>query len=52
MQWIFEPTRVEGVGAGNTLDLLLTNDESLLSKITVDPPIAKSDHVTTVTIVR
>ena len=46
VQKINVPTRVKGVGAGNILDLVLTNNNNIVRKVTVDSPIGKSDHAT------
>ena len=46
VQKIGVPTRVKGVGAGNILDLVLTNNNNIVCKVTIDSPIGKSDHAT------
>ena len=43
-QHITDITRFRGDSIGNTLDLLFTNDESIIETIKIDNPLGKSDH--------
>ena len=43
-QHIQEVTRIKGDNAGNTLDLLFTNDEEIIEDIRTDSPLGRSDH--------
>lgn len=44
-QHIQDVTRIRGDSQGNTLDLLFTNDESIIEEIKNESPLGKSDHV-------
>lgn len=43
-QHIQDRTRIRGDNRGNTLELLFTNDESIIEKIKIDSPLGRSDH--------
>ena len=43
-QHIDRPTRVRGTDTPHILDLILTNDEKLISSIEYESPLGKSDH--------
>ena len=43
-QHITEPTRQRGSDKPSTLDLILTNEENMMSDIKIDSPIGASDH--------
>ncbi len=43
-QHITQPTRVRGTNEPSTLDLLITNDERLITEIQYSSPLGKSDH--------
>ena len=45
-QHVMHPTRVRNFGKCNTLDLVLTNNDSLVNNVSIESPIGKSDHVT------
>ena len=40
---------MRGMGAGNTLHLVLTNCEESIGQINLEPPIGKSDQATVIT---
>ena len=41
-----EPTRIRGLDRPSQLDLILTNEESMIDRVEYNPPLGKSDHVT------
>ncbi len=43
-QHIYDVTRIKGGGTGNALDLLFSNEESIIEEIKIDSPLGKSDH--------
>ncbi|KAG7165925.1 hypothetical protein Hamer_G011833 [Homarus americanus] len=43
-QHIEEITRIRGDSTGNTLDLLFSNEESIVGDIKLESPLGKSDH--------
>lgn len=43
-QHIQEITRIRGNNRGTTLDLLLTNDDTIIEEFRVDSPLGKGDH--------
>ena len=43
-QHIKEVTRMRGESTGNTLDLLFSNDESIIEDIKLESPLGRSDH--------
>ncbi|XP_076039000.1 uncharacterized protein LOC143024116 [Oratosquilla oratoria] len=43
-QHILDITRIRGDNTGNTLDLIFTNDETIIGEISVESPLGKSDH--------
>ena len=43
-QHIHDLTRIRGDNAGSTLDLLFSNDESIVDEVKVDSPLGRSDH--------
>ena len=43
-QHITEPTRHRGTDNPSTLDLILTNEENLISNINIESPLGASDH--------
>ena len=45
-QHVKEPTRVRENNEPSTLDLVLTDEESMVESINFDPGLGKSDHLT------
>lgn len=43
-QHVIDTTRFRGDVQGNVLDLILTNDETIIEKVIVESPLGKSDH--------
>ena len=43
-QHITEPTRQQGTDTPSTLDLIFTNEENMISEISINAPLGNSDH--------
>ena len=43
-QHVYEPTKISDRGGGSIVDLILSNDESLVCNFRLNPPLNGSDH--------